>query len=771
LGKVLPKYCADVEIVPRLGKEGLFRYLAIAPASDEVYEFGEKEYFIFKQLNGETPLETIRKRFYNRFNIPLNPDYLESFVIHLTCSGLLEPDASIEEHAVHDDDEVAGIKIFDPDRLLAFLLQLCWWCFTPYFLIFTGITVFLALGVLFKYGGDLVFEIEFLWEPVFFFFFPLLGIFVIQIACEIAKGVACKYYGGHVHEFGVWFLFKIVPFFYCDLTDTLWMEDQSNRKKILSAGIVFHLLLLSMSILGWYDSHTGSKVNLFFIIFICVATLYLFYSVNPFFQRDGYTLLSVWLKTPDLRSRAINFCKHWLLGKQLPEPLTQKQVRTFKIYGLSLYGFHFVFWSALLGLIGYLLVYFLNGTGAILFLIILFFRFNNHLNMFNNYLKRILMKLFDYKTSLLNESGMVNLPVRRFVKFGVPIIIILVMLIPYPFSVGGDFRIVPQNQLGIRAKVAGEIKEVFVKEGDFVKEGQPVAVMVGREQQKTVDEVQASLDNVHARLELLRQGAKTEEIKRAEQEVATAEKSLEYSSLQADRCEGMFKNKAISKQEYENALKQRDLDKEKLELAKRNLELVKSGARDEEIKALEADERRLQVLLANAKEDLKQTTMLSPVDGRIITPNVSQSVGQYLLVGDLLAVVEQRGDIIAEIELPEEDVGEVKVGAETRLRAWAFPRKIYSGKVTAIAPVAFEKSKGRIDRALSEREWRIEQKELIRKKGKVVRVLSSMEDPDGVLKTGMTGYGKISCGWRPVGIAFTRWLGRFIFVEVWSWLP
>jgi len=381
------------------------------------------------------------------------------------------------------------------------------------------------------------------------------------------------------------------------------------------------------------------------------------------------------------------------------------------------------------------------------------------------------MKSTGYKEILSNLSDRLGIPANRLVKIGIPVLIILALLMPYPFSVGGEFRIVPENQLGVRAQVEGEIKEVFVSEGEFVKTGQALAVMVGRDQQKRVDEVQASLDAIHARLELLREGAKTEEIERAEQEVATAAKSLEYSSLQAERSEGMFKNKAISEQDYENALKQRDLDKEKLELARKNLELVKSGARDKEIEALEAEERRLQVIFEHAKEDLRLTTLTSPADGQIITPFVYQTVGQYLQVGDLFAVVEQPGDIIAEIQLPEEEIGDVAVGAKTKLKTWAFPHKVYSGKVMAIAPVAFEKSKGRIDRALSEREWRVEQKELIRQKGKVVRVLSSMEDPDGILKTDMSGYGKVKCGWRPIGLAFTRWLNRFIFVEIWSWLP
>jgi len=376
LDKILPKHRDAVNFVPRLGKEGVFRYLANGPASDEIFEFGEEEYFIFRQFDGKTPFPAIQERFLRRFNIKLNPDYLKSFSIQLTSFGLLEPDESVIREAPDPGDDITGIKIVDPDHLLSFLSPVCRWCFTPYFLIFTGIVFCLSLGVLLKYGGDLIFEIQFLWEPTFFVFFPLLGIFVIQIACELVKGLACKFYGGHVHEFGVWFVFKIIPFFYCDLTDALWMKNQSNRKKIFSAGIVFHLLLWSVSIIGWNNTYTGSTMNFFFLIFFCVSSLYLFYSLNPFFQRDGYTLLSMWLKTPNLRSRALNICKHWLLKKQLPEPLAKDELRILKIYGVSFVIFHILFWSALLGLIGYLLVSFLNGIGAILFLIILSFRFN-----------------------------------------------------------------------------------------------------------------------------------------------------------------------------------------------------------------------------------------------------------------------------------------------------------------------------------------------------------------------------------------------------------
>ncbi|UCF83503.1 MAG: biotin/lipoyl-binding protein [Desulfobacteraceae bacterium] len=238
---------------------------------------------------------------------------------------------------------------------------------------------------------------------------------------------------------------------------------------------------------------------------------------------------------------------------------------------------------------------------------------------------------------------------RRLIRIGVLIGIGLILLIPYPFSVGGEFRLTPIHQLGIRAQVAGEIESVLVEEGQWVEKDQPLAFLLGREQKKKVEEIEAALDERNARLKLLKEGAKPEEIAKAKQEVNTAAKSLEFSILQADRYEEMFKDKAVSEKDYENILKQRDLDQERLELAKRNLELVESGARDEEIEALEAEIRLLEVNLTHAKKDLQLTTLVSTASGRIITPYLSQTVGPYLSVGDLFAVVEDANTLLAEM--------------------------------------------------------------------------------------------------------------------------
>lgn len=55
--------------------------------------------------------------------------------------------------------------------------------------------------------------------------------------------------------------------------------------------------------------------------------------------------------------------------------------------------------------------------------------------------------------------------------------------------------------------------------------------------------------------------------------------------------------------------------------------------------------------------------------------------------------------------------------------------------------------------------------------GQVVRVQLTISDPEGRLKSGMTGSAKIEGARYPAVYVFTRALWRFFMVEVWSWLP
>jgi len=413
-------------------------------------------------------------------------------------------------------------------------------------------------------------------------------------------------------------------------------------------------------------------------------------------------------------------------------------------------------------MVSYILVDAFQGAGAFLSLLIILLRFED-------FFKKQWIRMPVMGRMLTCQNGVIRM--RLLVKLGLLVAVIVVMFLPYPFEVGGDFKVLPTTQMGVRAEVAGTIREIYIKENQLVRRGDTIAKLDDRLHRNRIAVLEASMEETQAMLSLRLKGAKPEEIAKSEQEVAAARKNLQYSEKEEQRYANMLREKAVPETEYQLARRKMDLDLESLKLAEKNLQLVKSGARDEEIKGLEAEMRRLGAEIAQAKGDLERTTLYSPLDGMVITPYLSQKIGQRLEAGDLLAVIEDRTTAVAEVEISENDIGEITPGAKVKFRTWADPTRTFSGELLSVAPVAYEKSWHRVERVLSEREQLIGQKEILKEKGKVIRVLCVFPEDAAMIKSDMTGYAKIESSWRPVGLAFTRWLFRFVYVEIWSWIP
>jgi multidrug efflux pump subunit AcrA (membrane-fusion protein) len=104
--------------------------------------------------------------------------------------------------------------------------------------------------------------------------------------------------------------------------------------------------------------------------------------------------------------------------------------------------------------------------------------------------------------------------------------------------------------------------------------------------------------------------------------------------------------------------------------------------------------------------------------------------------------------VLLRVAVPEFDIGEVTIGAPLTFKLWAYPDREFSGTVTEIQPATEE-----VDY------------------GMVVNVTSRLNNPDGVLISGLTGQAKIRGKNTVVLFAFTKALVRFVSIEVWSWLP
>lgn len=758
----LPKFRNNLEIIPRVVEGEGLRYIINDLQSDRTFAFGEEEYFICRQLDGQTPLPVIQDSFYQQFHISIELVQLEAFVRQLATMELLEYALKPEEIPWHFPLYYKKHILGNPDHFLQQVSSLFSWCFSRSFVVVWGLLVLMSILLFLKYFYFYHYEVKnTLWYPGPFFLETLIGLFVINVSGEFGKAFALKHWGGNIPEVCVGLAYRLIPTFHFDISD-LWTEKKAVQLKVLSAGLAGQLLLVAVGMLGWRVSTSGTDMHTFWIIFSVAAQFFFLINLIPLLPRDGYYLLAAWLEIPDLFYRSRSLVEAWFFRRPLPEPVTSRQRLWYKVFGGFSIVFLFSFWLLVLGILGYCLIWYwkLKGLGACLFLLILGLRYGDAM-------KQLAHKLFSPRNVMVNQEGSINK--KLLFKMGLLVALIIIFLIPYPFDAGGDFKILPVNQLSVRAMVQGEIEQVMVKEGQWVKKGQILALLADKDQKARRDSAKESLTAAQEKLTMMRNGPKPEAVAKAEQEVKLVAKALQYSTVEADRYTKMFREKSVSEKEYMDYLKARDEDRERLILAKKNLELVKVPFRPEEIKQMEAEVRRLEAELVLAEKNLQLTKLLSPAEGRLITAYPLQKVGQYLDVGELLGVLQDARVTIAEIEVPESDIAQVKLGAPVNLKTWALPTKTFKGKVTKIAPVGFTQERGRVEKGLTEREFRTMQ--VIQESDKVIRVLSEFPDTHGLLRTDMTGYAKIRGSWMPLGVAFTRWLMRLLLVEVWSWIP
>ena len=525
-----------------------------------------------------------------------------------------------------------------------------------------------------------------------------------------------------------------IPRLFVDTAGAAERAGRVERLRIVGSGLVGSAAAASIAVLLWF-LFIESQVSIarFCVGLTVVTTISLALRLNPLMRHDGYFLLCHLLDTPDLREQAIAA----MLGvRDRPWSVRVRRIpyRALLAYGVAAVVFLLVLlWLILWGVGGWLADRF-HGVGFLALL-----------SVMGVFMVR------QYSRAAVDRSSMGHVkrpwrPSRR--QKIIALVVAIICVLPYPYSASGEFEILPRDRADVRALVAGDVREVLVREGQTVTAGQVVAKLDDSAQRARVAASEAELARLDSELTIVRKGAREEEIEVARSKVETAKASAELAERSAARVATAFRGKSVTPQEYERAQGAAEVARQQLLEAERALILIESPALEERIQSFEAERRRIQAELEYARQELAYTEIRAPIAGRIISSELQFARGHYLNRGDLLATVEDTAELYADIRIPESSIGQVAIEADANLKPWAFPASSFDGSVRAIAPAAEDDTYG-----------------------KVIRVQVVLQDPGQKLRTGMTGNAKVDAGWSLTGIVFTRAIARFVLVEVWSWIP
>ncbi len=227
---------------------------------------------------------------------------------------------------------------------------------------------------------------------------------------------------------------------------------------------------------------------------------------------------------------------------------------------------------------------------------------------------------------------------------------------------------VTEKRIVMKTEVSGTIKNLNVREGLHVREGDLLLEIEDREYRLKLERAEAT--RLKSLSELL-----------LEKQFSAPEKELESSDLdKLRRAEEAFSQAA-------SRFSQGLMSAEEFEKIKSDYELVliESGKKKDEVMASAKQFTQAEIDVKMSRLELEKTKIRAPFSGMITEIKVSPK--ENLSAGREIFTLVDISQIKVQARVLESEIGKIRIGREAELRFSAYPDKIFQGKVEAVSPV------------------------------------------------------------------------------------
>ena len=689
------------------------------PVGLHYYRFQEEEYAILQMLDGKTSLDEIKERFEEQFPPQkITLDELHQFLGMLHRSGLIissvqgQAQSLLERRRERVRREWMSMamnilclrfKGFDPERLLNWLLPKVQW-------LFHAPAALMCLALMLSAGGLVLVEFDVFRSklPEFNQFFNAhnaiwLGVVlaVTKVIHEFGHGISCKYYGGECHEMGI-MLLVLTPCLYCNVSDSWMLTNKWHRVIIGAAGMYVEMVLASICTFVWWFTEPGLLNNLCLNTMFISSVSTLIFNGNPLLRYDGYYMLADILEIPNLRQKATQIlsrkASEWFLGMEVPEDpfLPQRKQVIFALYSVASAVYRWV----------------------VVFSILMFL---------NQFFKQYDLKVIGQMMGLASVAGLFGYPVYQVGKFfyvpgrlekvkmprfyasvaGFGALLAAVLFVPLPYHVLCTLEVQARDAAAVYVDVAGFLDKVEVKAGQPVTKGQPLA----------------RLTNLDLELEI-------------------------------NKLSGMQSQYGM---QYENLQQQRFRD-------------PRAGA---ELPQVTDALRTISDELAHKRFDQARLILKAPVDGTVLPPPLTkrhetsegqlpawsgtplepENRGAYLEASTLFCQIGNPQQMEAILVIDQADIEFVAADQRVDLKLQELPHNTLQGKISEVANIDLKITPQRLSSkaggdlvTMTDPDSGIERPMSTSYQARV-----PLDDPEGLLRIGLRGQGKIFAAKQSLG--------------------
>ncbi len=231
-------------------------------------------------------------------------------------------------------------------------------------------------------------------------------------------------------------------------------------------------------------------------------------------------------------------------------------------------------------------------------------------------------------------------------------------------------------------RVGGPLTNLDVEIGQSVAKGEIIARIDQRDFLVSIKRLEASIAQAQANLKAMRVGARAEDIVRMEASVTASEAQLEEAHSNIKRYQSLYDQKAVAKATYDTALTGYENAQAGATAAKKALEIGKSGARQEDIDAMEAQIRFLRAGLEAAENAKKDTELRAPISGFVNKKYVDNF--ETVNVGQPIVSLLDTSSVEVKTSVPQTLIAQYKNWNSFTCTFDAYPGESVSGKLKEI---------------------------------------------------------------------------------------
>ena len=240
--------------------------------------------------------------------------------------------------------------------------------------------------------------------------------------------------------------------------------------------------------------------------------------------------------------------------------------------------------------------------------------------------------------------------------------------------------------INLSALMPGVIARVLKSEGDTVTLGDVLVELVNDDLKAQLAQAQSNVRIEAARLAIIENGPRPEEIKQAESKVREQESSIRLFEKQLQRRQVLAGTGAVARETLNEAERMLAVSQQQLFAAQKQLDLLRQGSRPEELEVARATFRLAQDQLAEAEATLDKSYVRATTNGVVLRRYLEPGEAVSMQPGSVIMQIADTSRLVVRTQVDENDISGLRVGQKAYLSAASLNGQKLVGTVARISP-------------------------------------------------------------------------------------